>query len=46
MKKSFQEKIKKALENDKLTVKLEKLKDKKVSSMLTVSEESQVVCRI
>ncbi len=34
-------KIKKALKNDKLTVKLEKLKDKKMSSMLTVSEESR-----
>ena len=39
--KGLSEKIKKALKNDKLTVKLEKLKDKKVSSMLTVSEESR-----
>ncbi|MDC7294765.1 molecular chaperone HtpG [Butyrivibrio sp. DSM 10294] len=39
--KGLAEKIKKALKNDKLTVKLEKLKDKKVSSMLTVSEESR-----
>ncbi len=39
--KELSEKIKKALKNDKLTVKLEKLKDKKVSSMLTVSEESR-----
>ncbi|WP_026518106.1 molecular chaperone HtpG [Butyrivibrio sp. MC2021] len=39
--KSLSDKIKKALKNDKLTVKLEKLKDKKVSSMLTVSEESR-----
>lgn len=33
--------IKKALKKDKLTVKLEKLKNKKVSSMLTISEESR-----
>ncbi len=39
--KELSEKIKKALKNDKLTIKLEKLKDKKVSSMLTVSEESR-----
>ena len=39
--KGLSEKIKKALKNDRLTVKLEKLKDKKVSSMLTVSEESR-----
>jgi len=39
--KGLSEKIKKALKNDKLTVKLEKLKDKKVSSMLLVSEESR-----
>ena len=39
--KELSEKIKKALKNDKLTVKLEKLKDKKMSSMLTVSEESR-----
>ncbi len=39
--KSLGEKIKKALKNDKLTVKLEKLKDKKTSSILTVSEESR-----
>ena len=39
--KKLSEKIKKALKNDKLNVKLQKLKDKKVSSMLTVSEESR-----
>ena len=39
--KELSEKIKKALKNDKLTVKLEKLKDKKTSSILTVSEESR-----
>ncbi|MBQ8031938.1 MAG: molecular chaperone HtpG, partial [Butyrivibrio sp.] len=39
--KDLAEMIKKALKNDKLTVKLEKLKDKKVASMLTVSEESR-----
>ncbi len=39
--KSLSERIKKALKNDKLTVKLEKLKDKKTSSILTVSEESR-----
>ena len=33
--------IKKALKNDKLTVKVEKLKNKKVSSMITLSEESR-----
>ena len=39
--KKLSEKIKKALKNDKLNIKLQKLKDKKVSSMLTVSEESR-----
>ena len=39
--KELSEMIKKALKNDKLTVKLEKLKDKKVASMLTDSEESR-----
>ncbi len=39
--KELGEKIKKALKNDKLNVKLEKLKDKKMASMLTVSEESR-----
>jgi molecular chaperone HtpG len=39
--KELSEKMKKALKNDKLVIKLEKLKDKKVSSMLTVSEESR-----
>lgn len=33
--------MKKALKNDKLTVKIEKLKNKKVSSMITLSEESR-----
>ena len=33
--------IKKALKNDKLSVKVSKLKNKKISSMLTVSEESR-----
>nr|MCR5100379.1 molecular chaperone HtpG [Butyrivibrio sp.] len=35
------EKMKKALKNDKLSVKLEKLKDKKLASVLTVSEDSR-----
>ncbi|MBR4832077.1 MAG: molecular chaperone HtpG, partial [Butyrivibrio sp.] len=39
--KELGEKIKKALKNDKLAVKIVKLKDKKVSSMLTVSEDSR-----
>ena len=39
--KKLGEKIKKALKNDKMNVKLQKLKDKKVSSMLTVSEDSR-----
>ncbi|MBR4671388.1 MAG: molecular chaperone HtpG [Butyrivibrio sp.] len=39
--KELAEKIKKALKNDRLNVKLEKLKDKKMASMLTVSEESR-----
>ena len=33
--------MKKVLENDKLTVKVEKLKDEKISSVLTLSEESR-----
>ncbi len=33
--------MKKALKNDKLTVKVEKLKNKKISSMITLSEESR-----
>jgi molecular chaperone HtpG len=33
--------MKKALKNDKITVKVEKLKNKKVSSMITLSEESR-----
>ena len=33
--------LKKALKNDKLTVQIGKLKDKKIASMLTVSEESR-----
>ena len=39
--KNIGEKMKKALGNDKLVVKVEKLKDKKISSMLTVSEETR-----
>ena len=33
--------MRKALKNDKLVIKLQKLKDKKVASILTVSEESR-----
>ncbi|MCM1065642.1 MAG: molecular chaperone HtpG [Eubacterium sp.] len=33
--------MKKALKNDKITIKVEKLKNKKVSSMITLSEESR-----
>lgn len=33
--------MKKALKNDKLTVKVEKLKNKKISAMITLSEESR-----
>ncbi len=33
--------VKKALKNDKLTVKVEKLKNKKISSVLTLSEETR-----
>lgn len=36
---SISKKMKKALKKDKLTVKIEKLKNKKVSSVLTVSED-------
>ena len=39
--KDLEKKIRKAVKNDTLTVKLEKLKDKKTSSILTVSEESR-----
>ncbi|WP_026529079.1 molecular chaperone HtpG [Butyrivibrio sp. VCD2006] len=39
--KTIGEKMKKALKNDKLVVKVEKLKDKKISSMLTVSEDTR-----
>ena len=38
---SLGEILKKALKNDKLTVKVEKLKDEKISSMITLSEESR-----
>jgi molecular chaperone HtpG len=38
---SLTETFKKALKNDKLEIKVEKLKDASVSSMLTVSEESR-----
>ena len=37
----IQKLVRKALKNAKLTVKLEKLKNKKVSSVLTISEESR-----
>jgi molecular chaperone HtpG len=33
--------MKKALKNDKITIKVEKLKNKKVSSMITLSEENR-----
>lgn len=33
--------MKKVLKNDKITVKVEKLKNKKISSMITLSEESR-----
>ncbi|WP_026658419.1 molecular chaperone HtpG [Butyrivibrio sp. AC2005] len=39
--KNIGEKMKKALKNEQLVVKIEKLKDKKISSMLTVSEETR-----
>ena len=39
--KDLGEKMKKALHNEQLVVKVEKLKDKKISSMLTVSEETR-----
>ena len=39
--KKLEKKLRKALKNDKLAVKLQKLKDKKISAMLTVSEESR-----
>ena len=39
--KNLTETFRKALENDKLTVKVEKLKDAGVASMITVSEESR-----
>ncbi|MBE5861122.1 MAG: molecular chaperone HtpG [Butyrivibrio sp.] len=39
--KDLGEKMKKALHNEQLVVKIEKLKDKKISSMLTVSEETR-----
>ncbi|MBQ9437939.1 MAG: molecular chaperone HtpG, partial [Lachnospiraceae bacterium] len=38
---ALQEKMRKLLKKDKLNVKLEKLKNKKVSSILTVSEEGR-----
>ena len=37
----IQKLVRKALKNDKLTVKIEKLKNKKVSSVLTISEQSR-----
>jgi molecular chaperone HtpG len=33
--------MKKALKNDKITIKVEKLKNKKISSVLTLSEETR-----
>ena len=39
--KKLEKRLRKALKNDKLVVKLQKLKDKKVSAMLTQSEESR-----
>ncbi|WP_029320856.1 molecular chaperone HtpG [Butyrivibrio sp. AE3004] len=39
--KTIGEQMKKAVKNEQLTVKIEKLKDKKISSMLTVSEETR-----
>ncbi|WP_026525545.1 MULTISPECIES: molecular chaperone HtpG [unclassified Butyrivibrio] len=39
--KTIGEKMKKALKNEQLVVKVEKLKDKKISSMLTVSEDTR-----
>ncbi len=39
--KNLGDKMKKALGNDQLSVKVEKLKDKNISSMLTVSEETR-----
>ncbi|SEL11556.1 MULTISPECIES: molecular chaperone HtpG [unclassified Butyrivibrio] len=39
--KNIGEKMKKALKNEQLVVKVEKLKDKKISSMLTVSEDTR-----
>ena len=38
---SISKKMKKALKKEKLTVKIEKLKNKKVSSVLTVSEDAR-----
>ncbi len=38
---AISEMMKKALKNDKLTVKVQKLKNKKVSSVITLSEESR-----
>ncbi|MBQ6734043.1 MAG: molecular chaperone HtpG [Lachnospiraceae bacterium] len=37
----IEKKMRKALKNDKLSIKLQKLKDKKISSILTVSEDSR-----
>lgn len=39
--KKLEEKVQKALKNDKIRIKIEKLKNKKVSSVLTLSEESR-----
>ena len=40
-KESISKLMKKALKNDKITVKVEELKNKKISSMITLSEESR-----
>ena len=39
--KAISEIMKKALKNDKITIKVEKLKNKKISSVITLSEESR-----
>ena len=39
--KKLEEKMRKAVDNNTLTVKIQKIKDKKVSAILTVSEESR-----
>ena len=39
--KALEEVVRKALNNDKLAVKVERLKDEKISSMITLSEETR-----